>query len=78
MNIENIKEFLENRKILLLKELKTISSNFEEMDLNDGFDYPFNVSFDELISELSDESDYKEIKEIHSKMIERLEEVLEE
>lgn len=77
MNIENIKEFLENRKILLLKELKTISSNFEEMDLNDGFDYPFDTSFDELISELSDESDYKEIKEIHSKMIERLEEFLE-
>lgn len=75
MTINSIKEFLENRKKVLLEELLLISSNFEEMNLNNGnFDYPFFDSFDEIVASLSIKNDYEDIKEIHSIIIQRLEE----
>ena len=76
ITLNSINEFLENRKEILLNELKLISYNFEEMNLNnnENFDYPFIESFDDIVSDLSERMDYEDIKIIHTKMIKRLEE----
>lgn len=76
ITLNSINEFLENRKEILLNELKLISYNFEEMNLNnnENFDYPFIESFDDIVAELSEKMDYEDIKIIHTKMIKRLEE----
>lgn len=71
-----IEEFLEKRKETMIKEMLYISSIWNDLDLNnnENFDYPFIESFDDLVSDLSEEMDYEDIKIIHTKIIKRLEE----
>lgn len=73
--LNSINEFLEIRKTNMIKELKLISYNFNDMELDGKISYPFEESFDEMIFDL-EESNYKEVKRIYDLMIRSLEEGL--
>lgn len=52
----------------LIKELRDISDNWNEMNLNDDVsEYPFNESFDELIYDINSKS-FEYVKEVHTKI----------
>lgn len=53
----------------LIKEMQHISRNWEEMNLNDAdiTDYPFNESFDSLISDIGSKP-LEYVKDVHSKI----------
>lgn len=58
-----------DNKESLIKELHEISRNWDELNLNDAdiTYYPFELSFDELISDINSKS-YQYIKEVHLKI----------
>ena len=77
--LNSISSFIEHRKQNMLNDLNNIIENWNNMNLNDYSDsYPFDTSFDEIVKNLNFIDNFNEIKEVHMKISNWIESLIEE